>query len=96
MTVPDESARVRPRVPLAVAFSGGGFRASLAGLGATRFLAQADLLRDVSHVSSLSGGSWPAALLALNWHTLERRGFSLDAVDELVVRPFGALPPHPS
>ncbi len=73
---------------MAVAFSGGGFRASLAGLGVIRFLAQADLLRNVSHVSSVSGGSWACAILALNWDDLEERDFTLDAVDDLVVRPF--------
>ncbi len=86
-TIPGESAQPT-RVPLAVAFSGGGFRASLAGLGVTRFLAQADLLRDVRYVSSVSGGSWACAILALNWDDLEERGFTLDAVDDLVVRPF--------
>jgi len=86
--VTSQGADPSPPIPVAVAFSGGGFRASLAGLGVVRFLAQSGLLRDLRYVSSVSGGSWAGALLALNWAELEERGFTLDAVDDLMVRPF--------
>jgi len=76
------------RPALAIAFSGGGFRASLAGIGMIRGLADLDLLRDVRYTSSVSGGSWPNALLALKWDELKAQGFTTDAVDELVVEPF--------
>ncbi len=50
-----------------LAFSGGGFRASLFHLGLVRFLRDAGLLSSVTHMTSVSGGSVLAAHLALNW-----------------------------
>jgi NTE family protein len=52
----------RPRIGLAV--SGGGFRATCFGLGCLRALHDQDLLRNVSVVSGVSGGSVLAALYA--------------------------------
>jgi predicted acylesterase/phospholipase RssA len=52
---------------IGLALSGGGFRATLYHLGLIRFLRDADLLRQVTHISSVSGGSIMAAHLALNW-----------------------------
>ena len=54
-----------PRFGLAL--SGGGFRATLFHLGVVRFLRDAGLLADVSHIVSVSGGSIFSAHLALNW-----------------------------
>jgi predicted acylesterase/phospholipase RssA len=50
-----------------LALSGGGFRATLYHLGVVRFLHDAGLLQQVSHITSVSGGSILAAHLALNW-----------------------------
>src|SRR6516162_5698976 len=52
---------------IGLALSGGGFRATLYHLGLVRFLRDADLLRQVTHITSVSGGSVTAAHLALNW-----------------------------
>jgi predicted acylesterase/phospholipase RssA len=52
---------------LGLALSGGGLRATLFHLGVIRFLRDAGLLRDVTHVVSVSGGSILGAHLALNW-----------------------------
>ena len=52
---------------LGLALSGGGFRASLYHLGLVRFLRDAGLLSQVSHITSVSGGSIVAAHLVLNW-----------------------------
>jgi predicted acylesterase/phospholipase RssA len=52
---------------LGLALSGGGFRATLYHLGLVRFLRDADILRQVTHITSVSGGSIMAAHLALNW-----------------------------
>src|SRR4051812_44007514 len=52
---------------IGLALSGGGFRATLYHLGLIRFLRDADLLRQVTHITSVSGGSIMAAHLALNW-----------------------------
>ena len=52
-----------------LALSGGGFRATLYHLGLVRFLRDADILRQVTHITSVSGGSIIAAHLALNWNS---------------------------
>lgn len=50
-----------------LALSGGGFRASLFHLGVIRFMRDAGLLSQISHITSVSGGSIIAAHLVLNW-----------------------------
>jgi predicted acylesterase/phospholipase RssA len=52
---------------LGLALSGGGFRASLYHLGLLRFLRDAGILPQVTHLTSVSGGSIMAAHLALHW-----------------------------
>ena len=73
---------------MAVSLSGGGFRASLAGVGVLRALADLDLLGNVRYASSVSGGSWANGILALSWDELAAPDFTLDAVDDLIVRSF--------
>jgi NTE family protein len=75
-------------VPLALAFSGGGFRASLAALGVLRFVADAGLLGRVRYVSSVSGGSVAHGMLARHYTELEKEGFAPEALDRLVIEPF--------
>ena len=52
---------------IGLALSGGGFRATLYHLGLVRFLRDAKILPNVTHVTSVSGGSILAAHLVLNW-----------------------------
>ncbi len=52
---------------IGLALSGGGFRASLFHLGLFRFLRAAGILSQVTHITSVSGGSIFAAHLVLNW-----------------------------
>jgi predicted acylesterase/phospholipase RssA len=52
---------------IGLALSGGGFRASLYHLGLVRFLRDAGILPQVTHITSVSGGSIIAAHLALHW-----------------------------
>ena len=51
-----------------VSLSGGGFRAALFHLGVIRYLREADRIKEVSSLHSVSGGSILAAHLVLNWH----------------------------
>ena len=74
--------------PIALSFSGGGFRATLAALGVMRFVADAGLLDRVRYVSSVSGGSLANGLLAHHYENLERNGFTPESLDELVIGPF--------
>lgn len=73
--------------PIAVAISGGGFRATLCGLGVLRFLADAALLSDVRYVSSVSGGSIANGCFAVRYQTLAEENFAPTAFDRLVLDP---------
>lgn len=79
--------RVSDGPTLAVTLSGGGFRATLAALGVLRFLADADLLRRVRFVSSVSGGSIANGLLACRWSDLREAAFAPAALQDHVVEP---------
>ena len=70
---------------LGLALSGGGFRASLYHLGLLRFLRDAGLLSQVTHITSVSGGSIMAAHLVLNWdrYTGEPKEFEAAASELL-------------
>jgi len=48
--------------------SGGGFRATLFHLGIVKALLDRGVLKDVRHITSVSGGSILAAHLVLHWH----------------------------
>jgi NTE family protein len=74
--------------PFSLAFSGGGFRATLAALGVIRFMAAARVLGRVRYVSSVSGGSVAHGLLACRYSELESADFSEEAVDRLIISPF--------
>lgn len=74
--------------PIALTISGGGFRATLAGLGAIRLLADAGLLSDLRYVSSVSGGSIANGLLASRWPVLRAAGFTGEAVQQHLIDPF--------
>jgi NTE family protein len=78
---------VRTEPALAVALSGGGFRATLAGIGVLRFLADAGLLERVRYVSSVSGGSVASAIFAAGYPRVRDAGFTGEAFDAHVVRP---------
>ncbi len=67
--------------------SGGGFRATLAALGAIRYLADAGFLASLRYSSSVSGGSIANGLLAKEWPELRSRGYTAAAVDEVLVDP---------
>src|SRR5438105_14258995 len=72
-----------PPVPpaLALAFSGGGFRATLSALGVLRFVADAGLLDRIRYFSSVSGGSVAHGVVACGYERVRDGGFTADAVD---------------
>src|SRR3954470_3309851 len=63
---------------IGLALSGGGFRATLFHLGLVRFLGDAGFLRQVTHITSVSGGSIMAAHLVLNWDRYTGSGEEFD------------------
>jgi NTE family protein len=68
--IAEESAH-EPEDGLALCLSGGGYRAMLFHVGAILRLNEMGLLRRLSRVSSVSGGSITAAVLGLNWNRLD-------------------------
>lgn len=68
-----------------LALSGGGFRATLFHLGVIRYLYEKGQLKNITHISSVSGGSILAAHLVLNWerYTGDELEFE-DAASELI------------
>jgi predicted acylesterase/phospholipase RssA len=62
-------------MPVGLALSGGGLRATLFHLGVVRALRDAGVLKDVAHVCSVSGGSILAAHLILHWEDYLGDGF---------------------
>lgn len=73
---------------IGLALSGGGFRATLFGLGSLWRLNEAGLLGRLDRISSVSGGSILAGLLAHRWRRLDfadgsARNFKAEVVDPL-------------
>ncbi len=62
-----------------LALSGGGFRATLYHLGVIRYLRDAQILPDISHITTVSGGSILGAHLALNWDKYSGSAHEFDA-----------------
>jgi predicted acylesterase/phospholipase RssA len=67
------------RKRIGLALSGGGFRASLYHLGLVRFLRDAGILPQITHITSVSGGSILAAHLLLNWDRYNGSANEFDA-----------------
>jgi len=66
----NEPAATQSRQGIALALSGGGFRAMLFHTGVLIRLNELGLLKEVSRVSSVSGGAISAAYLGLIWKRL--------------------------
>lgn len=75
-----------PRIALAL--SGGGFRAALFHLGVLRRVAELGWLRHVTAISGVSGGSILAAFAALRWQKLLAADGEVEAFDTHIVQPF--------
>src|SRR4051794_25996570 len=70
---------------IGLALSGGGFRATLYHLGLVRFLRDAGLLSQVTHITSVSGGSVFAAHLVLNWDLYNGSPNDFDAAASMLL-----------
>src|SRR3982074_1911559 len=71
-----EPDRTEPRAPepgTALCPAGGGYRAMLFHLGALKRLNEVGYLTKLKRVSSVSGGSITAGVLAMNWKRLRIR-----------------------
>ncbi len=68
--IPADAAARAPHDSTALCLSGGGYRAMLFHVGALWRLYDAKLLGSIARISSVSGGSITAGVLALNWKRL--------------------------
>jgi NTE family protein len=91
-TAPDEPQQVNaPQEELALCLSGGGYRAMLFHLGALWRLNELAYLPRLDRVSSVSGGSITAGVLAQRLPRLEYAGGIAANFDEQIVAPLRAL-----
>ncbi|MEU8610672.1 patatin-like phospholipase family protein [Actinoplanes sp. NPDC048791] len=92
LPISDPAARPEPTSGTALCLSGGGYRAMLFHAGALIRLNETGLLRTLDRVSSVSGGSITAAVLALAWPDLD---FGSDGVarafTDRVIAPLRAM-----
>lgn len=84
-----------PRKGIALCLSGGGYRAMIFHLGAIWRLNQLGFLRKLARISSVSGGSITAGVLALAWKdlTFDDRQVAIN-LEELVVNPVRRFANH--
>ena len=87
-----DPAEIKPEAGMALCLSGGGYRAMLFHLGVLWRLYEARLLQDVQRISSVSGGSITAGVLALKWRQLSFDPMRLTSdFVPMVVAPIRAL-----
>ena len=77
---------MKPRIALAL--SGGGFRASVFHLGLMRCLAEFGWLKDVDVISTVSGGSIVGAFAVQRWTSFLQSGGNAEAFESTILRPF--------
>lgn len=87
-----EDAVAKPEAGIALCLSGGGYRAMLFHTGAILRLNQMALLKRLSRVSSVSGGSITAGVLGLNWTALAFDGQGVATnLDDLLIKPIRSM-----
>lgn len=74
-----------------LALSGGGFRATLFGLGSLWRLNDAGLLGKLDRITSVSGGSIVAGVLAHRWHELQFADGRAENFTEVIAEPVRAF-----
>ena len=88
---PDATDTRAPRAGIALCLSGGGYRAMLFHLGALKRLNELGYLPKLDQVSSVSGGSITAGVLAMNWKRLRLQSGQAANFDNEVTTPVRKL-----
>ena len=88
---PDATDTRAPRAGIALCLSGGGYRAMLFHLGALKRLNELAYLPKLDQVSSVSGGSITAGVLAMNWKRLRLQSGQAANFDDEVTTPVRKL-----
>ena len=76
---------------IALCLSGGGYRAMLFHTGVLWRLNEIGLLPKLNRISSVSGGSITAGVLALNWKKLDFKNGSASNFNDVIVKPIRRL-----
>jgi NTE family protein len=84
--LPHKVETITPRIALAL--SGGGFRASIFHLGVLRRLAELGWLQRVDVLSTVSGGSIIGAFAVMRWHQWIQAGADGAAFEQIIAQPF--------
>lgn len=79
------------RPGIALALSGGGFRATLFHIGTLIRLNELGYLAKLDRISAVSGGSITAGMLACRWDALKQANFAAGELDKLVTQPLRAF-----
>ena len=91
-SIGDEPAKGGPQDGIALCLSGGGYRAMIFHVGVLWRLYETGVLQTVDRISSVSGGSITAGLLALKWSDLTREPApNIQAFKTLFVEPLRSL-----
>lgn len=85
-TDPIQLEVIKPRIALAL--SGGGFRASIFHLGVLKRLAELGWLKRVDVLSTVSGGSIIGAFSVIRWNQWLQAGGDGVAFDQVIAQPF--------
>jgi NTE family protein len=92
--LPSDRTGPPPRAGMALALSGGGYRAMLFHLGSLIRLNEAGLLVKLKRISSVSGGSITAGVLGLHWKNLTFVNEVASNFDAEVVQPTRQMADH--
>ena len=90
-SIGDETAKGGPQEGIALCLSGGGYRAMIFHIGVVWRLYETGILHKVDRISSVSGGSITAGLLALKWRKLPSQPVSIQTFIHEIVTPLRAL-----
>src|SRR5688572_11493263 len=83
----DRAPGNQPEQGTALCLSGGGYRAMLFHTGSLLYLNQRSWLPKIDRISSVSGGSITAAVLAMNWGRLTFQNGVATNFEELFLAP---------
>ena len=85
-SIPPDEQNGKPKEAIGLCLSGGGYRAMLFHTGVVWRLYEVGLLKTIERISSVSGGSITAAVLALKWPKLsfDAARLQIDFVSEVV------------
>lgn len=86
-----ENEADQPAEGIALCLSGGGYRAMLYHTGVLWRLNEIGLLTKLNRISSVSGGSITAGVLALNWRNLDFQNGTARNFEEVIVKPIQQL-----